>query len=145
MLFTSILSALALLFGGVSLSLELTLDDSERRSHSLLDDCELAQSSIVLSPTRTSACFGFFRIDLVGVLDSELISLTCSEAVAAPAASEVTGWSGGEMEGTRSSPLLPLTELELLSGAAAEETAAGAVTFWPPPMKSSRCLWTDDA
>ena len=64
--------------------------------------------------------------------------------MAAPA-SEVTGWSGGEMEGTRSSPLLPpLTELELLSGAeAAEETAAGAVTFWPPPTKSSRCLWTD--
>ena len=68
------------------------------------------------------------------------LSLTCSEAMAAPA-SEVTGWSGGEMEGTRSSPLLLLPPLaELLSGA---ETAAGAVTFWPPPMKSSRCLWTD--
>ena len=141
------MSASALLLGGVSLSLELTLDDSERRSHSLLD-CEL-QSSVALKPTRTSACFGFFRIDLVGVLDSELISLTCSEAVAAPA-SEVTGWSGGEMEGTRSSPLLllpPLAELELLSGAettALQATAAGAVTFWPPPpMKSSRCLWTD--
>ena len=62
--------------------------------------------------------------------------------MAAPA-SEVTGCSGGEMEGTRSSPLLlPLTELELLSGAETA-TAAGAVTFWPPPMKSSRCLWSD--
>ena len=67
-----------------------------------------------------------------------MIGLTCSEAMAP--ASEVTGCSGGEMEGTLSSPLLLELELELLRGAAEAATAAGAVTFWPPPMKSSRCL-----
>ena len=76
-------------------------------------------------------------MDLVGVLESELMSLICSEAMA-PSAVAIGG-SGGEIEGTLSSPLL--LELELLMGATAvEATAAGAVTFWPPPMKSSRCL-----
>ena len=119
------------MLGGVSLSLELTLDDSDSRS-SLLD-CELRSSVRARLLCLSAACFGFFRMDLVGVLDSELMSLICSEA-AAVASEAISG--GGEIEGTRSSPLL---ELELLMGAE-EPTAAGAVTFWPPPMKSSRCL-----